>query len=224
MMFTAFHIVTGIIGLASGAVAFYATKGAKLHKKSGLIFVYSMLLMSGSGALIAAVKSEPLNVIAGGLTFYLVATAFLTVRRKDSKSIWFTSAAVLTALVVGVGGVLTGLDGLKAPDGKIDGQPAQVAIVFGTIALLAASLDLKMVYSGGVRGKHRLVRHLWRMGFGLFLAAASFFLGQAQVIPEPIRKPVVLITPVLLVFLLTVFWVVRVLFFNYRVAVNTDRK
>ena len=39
------HIIAGLIGLATGAVALYAAKGAKLHRKSGMIFVYTMLVV-----------------------------------------------------------------------------------------------------------------------------------------------------------------------------------
>jgi hypothetical protein len=64
----------------------------------------------------------------------------------------------------------------------------------------------------GLQGARRIARHLWRMCFALFIAAGSFFLGQAQVFPEPIRKSGLLPIPVLLVLLLMFFWLVRVRF------------
>jgi uncharacterized membrane protein len=71
------HVIAGLLGLASGALALYALKGAKLHRQSGMIFVYSMLFLSASGAVMAALKSQRVNTIAGVLTSYLVATALL---------------------------------------------------------------------------------------------------------------------------------------------------
>jgi hypothetical protein len=47
--------------------------------------------------------------------------------------------------------------------------------------------DLRVRRAGGVRGVPRLRRHLWRMCVALFIAAASFFLGQADEIPERLR-------------------------------------
>jgi len=39
------HIVAGLLGLVSGAVALYALKGARLHRQSGMLFVYAMVTM-----------------------------------------------------------------------------------------------------------------------------------------------------------------------------------
>ena len=43
------HIVAGLIGLVSGAVALSARKGAKLHRKDGMIFVYAMMIVAITG-------------------------------------------------------------------------------------------------------------------------------------------------------------------------------
>jgi uncharacterized membrane protein len=69
----------GVFALIAGTIAFSARKGASLHKKSGLAFVISMLIMSFSGAFLAALNGERLNIVAGCLTFYLVGTAYLVV-------------------------------------------------------------------------------------------------------------------------------------------------
>lgn len=212
MALTPVHVLAGSIGLASGAVALYALKGSRLHRKSGLVFVFAMLVMSGTGAIIAALHSKPLSVIAGALTFYLVMTALLTIRRPASWAVSLDVGAMLMALSVGVTGIYLGLDAIRNSGGKIDGEPAGVAIAFGSIALLAALLDLRMLLAHGIRGAHRVARHLWRMCFALFIAAASFFLGQAQVFPEPVRHLALLAAPVILVLLLMLYWLMRVLF------------
>lgn len=206
------HVIAGGVALVAGAVALGASKGSGLHRSGGLVFVASMLVMSGSGAILAAWQSKPLSVIAGSLTFYLVSTAVLTVRRPAAAARWLEAGAMLAALLVGASGIQLGLEGMRSTAGEIDGEPAEVAIVFGTIALLAAMLDLRMLLAGGINGPHRLARHLWRMCFALFLATASFFLGQAQVFPAPVRHIAVLGTPVLLVLLLMLYWLARVLF------------
>jgi len=53
------HIIAGSIAIVAGFVAVFALKGARLHRKSGLLFVYAMLVLSLTGAAIATVKLQP---------------------------------------------------------------------------------------------------------------------------------------------------------------------
>ncbi len=69
MTLTLIHIAAGSLALTCGAVAIAALKGSNLHRKSGLAFVFAMLVMSSTGAVIAAFHAKPLSVIAGALTF-----------------------------------------------------------------------------------------------------------------------------------------------------------
>lgn len=205
------HIVAGSTALASGAVALYALKGARLHRKSGMLFVLAMLVMSASGAVMAVFKPEMVSVIAGVLTFYLVITALLTVRRP-AGSRWIDFGAMLVALTIGIASIYFGFEALNSPKGTKDGFPAPPYFIFGAVALLAGLLDIRMLLARGIQGAHRLARHLWRMCFALIIATASFFLGQAQVFPEPIRIISLLAIPVVLVLLLMLYWLARVLF------------
>ena len=65
---------------------------------------------------------------------------------------------------------------------------APLSLVLGTFILLCVVADVRMLRAGGVRGTARLSRHLQRMCVTLFIAAGSFFLGQAQVMPEALRS------------------------------------
>jgi uncharacterized membrane protein len=207
------HIAAGSVALTAGAVALYSLKGAKLHRKSGMLFVLVMLVMSVTGAVMAALKPETISVIAGALTFYLVITALLTVRRPAAGSQWIDFGAMLVAMAIGTAAIHFGFEALNSPTGTKDGFPAPPYFIFGSVALLASLLDLRMLLARGGNGPHRLARHLWRMCFALLIAAASFFLGQAQVFPESI--PIALLAiPVLLVLLLMLYWLGRVLFFR----------
>src|SRR3954470_112296 len=91
------HILAGGLALVFGYVALCATKGATLHRRSGLLYVWAMLTMSLSGAVMAALKTGSLStsVVAGSLTFYFVATALLTVRRRADESHWIDAVAML---------------------------------------------------------------------------------------------------------------------------------
>ncbi|HEX2190211.1 MAG TPA: hypothetical protein VHG51_14990 [Longimicrobiaceae bacterium] len=203
------HVVGGTIGIVSGFVALYALKGGRLHQGSGMVFVWSMLALAGTGAVMAAVKAERLNLVMGVLTLYLVTTALLTVRRRVQGFHWGDVGAMLVALAVGVYEVGLGFQALNSPGGTIDGVPAAAAFSFGAVALLAALGDARML-AHGIRGARRIARHLWRMCFSLFIASGSFFLGQADVIPEPVRILPLLAIPAFLPLLVMVYWLWRV--------------
>ena len=210
------HIFAGSIALLAGTISFLAKKGANTHRKAGKVFVISMVLMTLSGALLAFINDEMLNMVAGLVTFYLVCTAFVAARTKTFRPNLPNVLLAFLGLLVGVYAVLTGFHSLDQGITKIDGNPTQVIIVFGSISLVAALADTYLLKTQKLDYKARLVRHSWRIGVAMFIAAASFFLGQSQVFPEPIRNPFVLLAPVLLVLLSTGYWVVRVRFWGLK--------
>src|SRR2546423_9856964 len=96
------------------------------------------------------------------------------------------------------------------PHHMLAGVPAGMILFLGTVCLLAAIGDARMIYERGLRGTRRLARHLWRMCFGLFVATGSFFIGQMKFLPAPAR-----VGPVLLVLriappILLLYWMRRV--------------
>jgi hypothetical protein len=82
-------------------------------------------------------------------------------------------------------------------------------LFMGTVAVLEAASDVRVIRAGGLSGRPRLVRHLWRMCFALFIAAGSFFIGQAHTFPEAVRNPALLALPVLLPLLAMPYWIWR---------------
>lgn len=183
------HILAGALALVFGYTALWASKGAALHRKSGMLFVLAMLTMSLTGAWIAFLNNTPTSVIAGLLTFYFVATGLLTLKRP-LRSI--DAAAMLFSTAVAILAYQAGIDSLNR------GKPEAIPMfIFGTMGLLAAGGDLRMIRAGGIEGRKRIVRHVWRMCFGMWVAAASFFWGPPNRVPELIRIPALLPIPVL---------------------------
>lgn len=69
-----------------------------------------------------------------------------------------------------------------------------MSFVNAFVLLLCVIGDVRVLRSGPLTGTRRLARHLWRMCYAMFTATGSFFLGQAQVIPEPLRiQPLILV-------------------------------
>lgn len=178
------HIFGGTLGLLSGAAALAFRKGSPRHVLAGRIFVASMLTMGAAAVCLAIVRHQPNNIGGGILTVYLIGTAWLTVRRRAGETSWFDWIALLIPLAVGILGWKNGLDALRSPTGEKYDVPAGMHLFVGTICLLAATGDVRMLVRGGVFGATRIARHLWRMCFGLFIAAGSFFFGPSN---RPLR-------------------------------------
>ncbi|HMI44719.1 MAG TPA: hypothetical protein VK491_01025, partial [Gemmatimonadaceae bacterium] len=108
------HIIAGSIAIVAGFISVFVVKGLKLHRKSGIVFVYSMVVLSLTGALIATLKHQPANIIGGSLAFYLVTTALLTVRPRDRRTQWIDAGGFVAAATVGAAAVKIGLDALDS--------------------------------------------------------------------------------------------------------------
>ena len=200
------HIAAGALGLVSGYVALYASKGAPLHRRSGLVFVCAMLPMAVSGMLIAAIQgvAPAINIPTALLTFYLVLTALIAVRPPTAASRRIERGGMLFAMAVAVCCFVLGVKSIA--DGGAAAGMAYPLFLFGGIAVAASIGDRRMLRAGGVKGAARLKRHLWRMSFALTLAAMAFFVGQADVFPQPIRIRPLLAVPMLAVLATMFFW------------------
>ncbi len=219
------HIAAGIVGLLSGTAALIFRKGGRWHILAGKVFVASMLIMSSFAVYLAVLKHQSGNIGGGILTFYLILTAWLTARRRDGQTSIYDWALLLIPLALGALTWLGGLQKLRRPVPPEDGVPAGMNLFMGTVMLLAGAGDLRMLLGDGVAGVKQVVRHLWRMCFGLFIAAGSFFLGPSN---RPLRllsalglgqhlSPAVFGTALylflsVLPLILLIFWVFRVWF------------
>lgn len=196
------HVVGGVVGILSGLVALYAVKGARLHRKSGTIFVYAMLVMSLSGVVMSVGRAgAATNIPAGLVTTYLVVSSLLTVQPPSAGSHRMERAAMLAAFALGLASVVSAF--ISAGMGKPGYAYPQ--LMFGVLVLSAAMGDRRMIRAGGLEGPPRLKRHLWRMSAALFIAAASFFLGPVRRIPEPLRIPALRLIP-LVVLMTMAYW------------------
>lgn len=219
------HILGGTVGLVSGTAAMVFRKGSPRHMLAGKVFVASMLTMGAFAAYLAITRNQPNNIGSGILTVYLVGTAWLTVRRRDGETSRLDWLLLLIPLANGILSWMTAVKVLRSGHSSLDGVPVGMILFMGSVCLLAAAGDVRMLLRGGVAGVQRISRHLWRMCFGLFIAAGSFFLGGSN---RPLRllstvgigkylSPAVFNTPLYLVLtilplILLIFWLIRVRF------------
>ena len=171
-----------------------------------------MLSLSASGVYLALMKHQPGNILGGALTFYLVATAWVIARRRDAETGIFDWGALVVPLAVGAVTVNYGLEAAHSQTGLSHGYPVGPYLFLGSVALLAAAGDVRMLARGGVSGAKRIARHLWRMCFAWFIASASIFWHVHIYSPTVLRKTGALYFLSILPLLLMIFWLARILF------------
>jgi hypothetical protein len=208
------HVAAGGLAIVLGAVALLARKGGTLHRRSGLLFVYAMLVMGLSGSTLALRKGlgDP-NVVGGFMAAYFVGTALTTVRPASPWIMRINAGALAIALGVALSGIVRGVEAFNSPRGLLNGVPFQMHFFLATVLILSAAGDVRVMRSGALRGGPRLARHLWRMCFALFIAAGSFFSIRARVakiLPEPLTTAPMRALPILLVFAAMFYWLWKV--------------
>jgi hypothetical protein len=217
------HVSGGVLAMFAGAFAMSFRKGSRPHRMAGDVFVVSMVVMGAFAVPLALMKHDMNNLFGGILTIYLVSTAWFAARRNDNdkRSGVFDWGGFLFALAIGS---LILIHGWAKATGRAadDGTPTFMSFFLGSIVLLAAVGDLRIIFRG-ISGRRRITRHLWRMCFGWFFASGSFFLGpnnrplrllaavglRQQIFRALLRQEVLLFLAVLpLLFL--IFWMIRV--------------
>jgi hypothetical protein len=196
------HIVAGAAGLGTGAVALAVRKGQGLHRAAGAAYVWSMLAMAGLGTAIAIGMSEPIAIIPGLITLYLVTTGWAAVRPAPGVDGVLERRSALVGVAIAVLGLA-----LAAQAGHQGTSTFLLAA--SAIPAFAAWQDYRVSRRGGLTGPERLARHLWRLCTSLAIAASSFFLGQQDEFPKVLQGSHNAIPPIA-VLVVMVFWLVRV--------------
>ena len=139
-----------------------------LHRRLGLLFVYTMLAMGLRGTVLA-LRQDWLHTSGqpGLLAAYCVVTALTTVR---TPSLW-TRRVNAFALVVTLTLTLTltmvepglGIRALSSPGRQLNGVPFFVLFFFATITLLSVAGGIRLMRRGGLPAPARLARYRWRM-------------------------------------------------------------
>jgi hypothetical protein len=209
------HILTGTVGLVTGFIALFVVKGATVHRRAGMAFVYSMLAMSIAGGFMAVImnKAPETNVTAAGITAYLVLTSFITVR-DGMRTRASDLVLMLTALTIGSVAFSWGVEAM-ANGGRRNGMPATPYFIFAAFGLLGAFGDLRVMLRGPLKGAQRLARHLWRMSMALLIAALSFAVQFVNLMKQ---RAGIKVSPLFILFMLllvagtTLYWMWRVRF------------
>ena len=206
----AVHIAGGIVAVIAGYGALLARKGGAFHRRAGWAFVAGMLVMALGAMVVGIERGKYANVLAAVLVSYLVGTA-VTTFRSDTPRIARLNAALRAAAPPGaLAFAAAGVARLTIATGSEGGVPARSIAVASFLNALVMLLgwrgDVRVARRGMPRGAARVRRHLWRMCYATFAASGSFFLGQPQAVPAPLRvKPVPAVLALLPLLLMGVY-------------------
>jgi hypothetical protein len=175
-----------------------------------MLFVYAILLMGVTGTALALIrdKAPAVNIPAAMLTSYAAFTALTAVRPSLAGLRSLNLATLLIALAVGTASLAFGVEAIMN-GGERDGIPAFPFFMFGSVGLLGAFGDYRVVTRGARTGTVKVARHLWRMCFALFVASISLSV-RTQIVPRAIRGYPVLMIPVIAVLVTMIYWLWRI--------------
>ncbi len=125
--------------------------------------------------------------------------------------------APIAALCISIVFLVMGYEAVSNPSGAEGLPPNEAYFFFSALAFIAMLLDANNLRSLGVRGKHRIARHAWRMSCALFFATASLFTGPGAIVfPESMRGNFLLSVPQILVVTISAFLIYRLLFIKQK--------
>ena len=210
------HIAVGAVAVLAGFAAVVFRKGEAAHRTAGSIFVISMVLMTTTAAYLAW-RIQSFTLVSAIVAAYVVITSWATIRRHDGRYGAIEVIGMLFVLGASALNLWMGWQALHAPGGEVGGYPPGPYLVFGSVGALMAATDLKVIVRGGITGKARIERHLWRMCMGLFLAVASFLTqGLRHILPDHLKGTALhwalIFVPSLIAIAVMIYWLIRVRF------------
>lgn len=163
------HAIFGGIALASGSISLIAKKGNLIHKKSGKLFFYAMLLSAFTALLISiSPKHEnPFLFSIGIFSAYLIVTGYRALNFKN-KNIDLVTDKIIAWIMLVTGALMI----LYNP--VINQKINIVLTVFGAIGSFLAARDLILFKNASALGSSWLKLHLGKM-IGGYIAATTAF-------------------------------------------------
>jgi hypothetical protein len=171
------HAALGGVALLGGLISILAKKGGGAHRKSGLVFTWSMIL-TGSIAMIVALlpnHENPFLFAIGIFSLYFVITGYRALRfaRKVDSLLWDKVIAVV--MIISSFGMILGPILMYSVINI-------VLVVFAIVGAAFAIRDLILFRDSERLKKNWLKLHLGKM-FGAYISATTAFIVANQIIP-----------------------------------------
>lgn len=167
------HVVFGSIALISGAISMITKKGDFLHKKSGTVFYYALLMATIISFIISSMPNHksPFLFFLGLFTLYFIIGGYRSLRFKEKNaSFWIDKIIAYTIL-------FTGVFMMTYPilfEGKIN----SILLVFGAVGILFGIVDLLLFQNLNTIKKNWLKIHLSKMISGYVATVTAFIVNQ----------------------------------------------
>ncbi len=173
------HIPLGVFSLLSGAVALLSKKGSRLHKKSGIIFFYSMLISALSSLIIAVLPNHvsPFLFSVGLFSSYFLISGYrsLKFKRINDVNLHIDKLNSIVLIITSIGMIFYYV---------ITHQEIKpVLVVFGMVGILFGVRDLILFRNPNQLQKNWLKLHLGKMTGGYIAAVSAFFVVN-QILPN----------------------------------------
>jgi len=164
------HVPLGSLALLTGAIALIAKKGSTIHKTSGKLFFFSMLIAAIASFVISVLPEHENPFLLGiGLfsTYFLISgLRSLKLKQANFDPKWDRIVAFLIILI-GFSMILYPI--LKSNSINI------VLTVFGAVGIVFGFRDLKLLKNQERMKKGWLKLHLGKMTGGYIAAVSAFF-------------------------------------------------
>ena len=171
------HAGFGGIALVSGAISLVTKKGNPLHKKSGKVFYYTLLISVLMSLVISVMPNHKSTFLfsIGLFSSYFIIGGYrsLGFKKKDVSFRWDKIIAYLI--------VVTGITMIAYPI-LLEGNINIVLLIFGMIALIFGAIDLLLLQNKSKIKENWLKIHLSKMISG-YVAATTAFVVVNQWIP-----------------------------------------
>lgn len=171
------HAATGGVALLGGTLALMTKKGGRIHKRSGLVFFYSMLLSAFLALTVAILPGHlsPFLFSIGLFSSYFILSGYSSLRYKK-KDFGLLFDQLLAALLILTGAAMIVYAFL------LDSNLNTVLIVFGSMGVFFGTRDLRSFKDRKSLRKKWLQRHIGNMTGG-YIAATTAFLVVNEVLP-----------------------------------------
>nr|WP_199002439.1 DUF2306 domain-containing protein [Flavobacterium sp. ASV13] len=163
------HAVFGSFALISGLISLIVTKGKVIHKKSGKLFYYSMLLSALTALIISSLPQHksPFLFAIGIFSSYFIITGYRALQFKN-KHINLKRDKIISGIMIATGILMILYNPL------INQKINIVLTAFGCIGLLFSVRDLILYKNRKKLHQDWLKLHLGKMIGGYISATTAF--------------------------------------------------
>jgi hypothetical protein len=137
------HVIAGVVCLITGFIAIFSNpKGGKLHRKSGLIYFWSMVIIFLTSVIsITLFNFQFFLFMISIFSFFLSFTGYRALKRKKPNDVkWFDKLVAYAGFITGF--ILIGYGIYKAILNGNYGFTA-ICIIFGSLLSANAYKDIK---------------------------------------------------------------------------------